>query len=443
MSEFAELLPSLDANVTQERASIGGHLERLAREDPEYHELVISIAAGIPPMEDGCRLSLNIPAHREEDRVYTSLGNMLISPTGQLKQVDNQGRQMPGDFFELVLCNNWGQSKGTDNTEAEARRFMTAYPDAPVRLISLELPDENANVGFARRLLQDVTLLRSYQRMSQRALLYIAIEDADNEGFDPTAVFSYVEHLDAHSDQVGARLHTAMNPITLSKIPHLFMRHRLHRLANIVMRYTPFDAGCPEGEADPCIRFVPASGYGVVYAAKDLVTAGGFRPAIMSEDYDIWKRLFDLEVSRGHDGLQLEMLPPYVITSPRRYLASDIQGHNMYGPGNWQRTNDLVRLPEEELIAQASEKHRADMDLQRMITTRQIGTVSMARMREHISPEAWRSCLGKVMLGLGFSTEDYTYDGTLQIHNWADVEARVQLYTPSQRLQAAMGIAGG
>lgn len=432
----------LSNNVAEERRLFTEHFERMQAEDPDYFGLVSSVADQFDPMPPECRLVFNIPACREQDRVYNALEMILIDKNGNPKQRDVQtGQPLPAGRFELMIFNNWGVSKGTDRTESEIQRFTERYPEAPVFPLSMELPDERGNVGFARRLLQDVTCLRSLRRPSQDGPLYIATEDADTEGYDPDTVDTYIRYLDEHPDEVGARSHIAMNPLTLRRVPHLFMRHRIHRLANILIKDAPLDYACPAGEGPYCTKFVPAAGYGIVYAAKDMIAAGGFQDAIMSEDYDMWKRMYGLENSRGKGGLQLQFLPPYSVTSPRRYVVSDYRGHNMYGPGNWESTDDLVRLPEEVLMEQIIEKHESDMELQRTITTRQVGSVAMERFRQHLTPTAWRAYLGRALLALGILPDEYSYDGeTLVIRNWEGIEERVRNYKPNRRIQRAMNL---
>jgi hypothetical protein len=422
----------------------GQHMEKVS-EDPSYFEYLTTAVDLLPPMTDDCRIAVNIPARQEEARVYDSLRKMFIDSRGGPKQLTRASKLLDPESYEVNIFDNWPIESSHDGTTEQIERFMRDYPYIPIHLISAGLPEPYANVGFARRLMQDVVVMRSRQRTNPAGRLYIASEDADNEGFDPYALSTYVDYLDRHPEAIGARMRMIMNLVTLSQVPHMFMDHRMARLESLLMQRADPIGPCSQREKDSgfCSRFLPPAGVGVAYTAADMLGVGGYRDAVHAEDFSLWMRLHKREIIRGNEGLRLQTLPTYTITSPRRLLASYVMEQNMYGPqSNFAGLHDVIRQPETELVAAAQQKH--PLEDRRAYIQSELSMAARYTLHRHASSaQRWRN-VGRLMLGLGFTTADYTAqnkDPEVTVHHWDDVEQAILQYQPGVRMQRAMNIA--
>jgi hypothetical protein len=433
----------MSERVNHDREVSASHLEETAA-DHGYYEFLTDAVERLPVMAEGCRIAVNIPACQEEDRIYRSLHNMFINTSEMPKQLTTDGRPLDPELYEVNIFDNWA-AKGThDGTSEQVERFMRDYPDIPVRLIAAGLPDQQANVGFARRLLQDTVVMRSLRRPGQAEPLYIASEDADNEGFDAYALSTYINYLDEHPDAVGARMHMSMNLVTLSQVPHQFISHRMARLEAVLMQRAGKTGPCSQREIENgfCSRYLPPAGVGVAYTAGDMLKVGGYRDATHSEDLSLWLRLHAREIARGNGGLRLHTLPTNTITSPRRLLASYIADEAMYGPGaDFTGLHDAIRQTEAEQVAMAKAKH--SLELQRATTQDELnGAARYTLYRHATSDERWRS-VSRLMLGLGFKTTDYEVQGKepeVIVRHWSSVEDRILHYQPNRRMRQSMNI---
>ncbi|CAN5328516.1 glycosyltransferase [soil metagenome] len=118
-----------------------------------------------PPDSQLC-VSVVIPARNEADNLEHTLNALRIQ-----RQAD--GTPIPWAQYEvLILLNNC-----TDCSVAVAESYQQRYPDFPLRIATIQLAPENANVGTARRLLMD----EAYRRLLQvgRPHGIIASTDAD------------------------------------------------------------------------------------------------------------------------------------------------------------------------------------------------------------------------------------------------------------------------
>jgi hypothetical protein len=207
---------SMSERIKHDYEIFGQHMEKVS-EDPSYFEYLTTAVDLLPPMTDDCRIAVNIPARQEEARVYDSLRKMFIDSRGGPKQLTRASKLLDPESYEVNIFDNWPIESSHDGTTEQIERFMRDYPYIPIHLISAGLPEPYANVGFARRLMQDVVVMRSRQRTNPAGRLYIASEDADNEGFDPYALSTYVDYLDRHPEAIGARMRMIMNLVTLSQ----------------------------------------------------------------------------------------------------------------------------------------------------------------------------------------------------------------------------------
>lgn len=101
------------------------------------------------PILKNCMISVVIPVRDEAAFLQKTLESFL-------KQTDLRGVPLDGEIFEIiVLLNNC-----RDDSVKIARKFQTENPQLNLHICEIELPAQNCNSGFVRRLLMDEAFFR-------------------------------------------------------------------------------------------------------------------------------------------------------------------------------------------------------------------------------------------------------------------------------------------
>lgn len=167
------------------RASITDYLAMLPS---DYARNVCDIARSLAPIEAPCALSIGIPvaAHEEEGYVYRAL-----------KSFSQQS--VSSDMFEVVLfCNHpdRGQNQQPiepDGSMQEVARFCDDFPQMRVRAFYQPLSSTEARIGYIRKLLSDVTIVRQLQRTNGAEDIILLRADADTHAARGTLVEKYLQ----------------------------------------------------------------------------------------------------------------------------------------------------------------------------------------------------------------------------------------------------------
>lgn len=159
-----------------------------------------------------------MPARNEADHLEQALNALRHQ-----RKVD--GTPISGRTYEvLVLLNNC-----TDQSVAIAQRYQQRYPAFPLRIATIQLPPEKANVGTARRLLMD----EAYRRLLQVGRPHGIIASTDSD----TIVDSYwIDQIQAEISKgcevVGGRILTRPdgNPVRINHLRDVMYRMLKARL---------------------------------------------------------------------------------------------------------------------------------------------------------------------------------------------------------------------
>lgn len=146
-----------------------------------------------PPDSQLC-ISVIVPARNEADHLEYALNALR-----RQRHVD--GTPLSERVYEvLLLLNNC-----TDQSAAVAQRYQRRYPTFPLRISTIQLPPERANVGTARRLLMD----EAYRRLLQvgRPQGIIASTDSDTI-VDPYWLDQIQAEISRGCEVVGGRILT-------------------------------------------------------------------------------------------------------------------------------------------------------------------------------------------------------------------------------------------
>ncbi len=152
-----------------------------------------------------CYASVVIPVRNEAKTILASLQAFI-------RQKQLNGKPIDFECFELlVLANNC-----TDNSVDLIRKFQQKHSFLHVYLTEVHLPNENANIGYVRRLLMN----DAYQRLRNNALGagVIMTTDSDSVVADQW-IISNLKEISAGADAVGGRI--TINSAQLRKMDKL------------------------------------------------------------------------------------------------------------------------------------------------------------------------------------------------------------------------------
>jgi hypothetical protein len=181
-------------DVDLDQLHINHYLETLLEKEPLTFSMVNELAGSVAPMHPDCRISVNIPAYNEERVIARALDAYLT-------------QDLPSECYEINVLVNSKQGEVLDETAQIARSIARDSP-VPINVFEAEFAPENANVGFARKILMDIALFRARSRLEYSAPLYIQHDDADIYEISPDHLSRVVATFDAnpHLDSVIRKL---------------------------------------------------------------------------------------------------------------------------------------------------------------------------------------------------------------------------------------------
>ena len=441
-----------DQTVETERTVFKKYLGRLSIVAPSYYDTIEQIADSCPEMNEKCRITVNMPASFEAATIGTALGHMLLRKNDgktELAQLQSTGEVLDPQTYEVFICSNRAKGTASDGTNTAIHDFAERHKSVVnIMAVDVELDGSIANNGMARRLLHDVTVMRSLNRDNQAGKHFIAAEDADIDGYDPDALDSYIKYLDTHPDKSAVRMRTERNPIVLKEVPHVLIKHRFMTQLITILRSAPFRASVNPNYNFRFNRKVP-SGYGTAFNTSDLIRAGGFPISGSGTDLYLGEQLAVMRGTRMDGrvlpaGNTVGAVASTVVASPRREIVAYLNNVAMYDNGNFtnRATQDITRQPIDNLIEQASNRNFNDsrqwlQDQMEQGLNRIVATAPSGEISDH--------SLRLLMTMIGFEKSDYLFeysDGKLRlrVQSWDTVEYLSSRYKPSSRIQRAMHV---
>lgn len=144
------------------------------------------------PILARCFVSTVIPVRDEAENLSETLESFT-------NQIDLQNLPLAPDIFEvIVLVNNSG-----DNSAAIAADWQSKNPTFNFHFAEINLPDENANIGFVRRLLMNEAYFRLTSNKFGGGI--IATTDGDTQISDDW-IANIVGEIENGADAVGGRI---------------------------------------------------------------------------------------------------------------------------------------------------------------------------------------------------------------------------------------------
>lgn len=450
--ELAAPAPERTRDVRYERESLGLYLQRLAHQAPEYAEFVADLSEACPPMDENCRLAITIPARQEGQTIYGALQHMLLRKDGEsvrLAQTNKDGSLLDPRTYEVTIgINHNDKGDETDTRGAvEAFKRFADEKNLPlsVNILDVTLPPGFDNVGMIRRIMDDVTFMRSCQREHQNRPLYIATEDADICGYDSEAFSSYIRHLDEHPDRSAARLRYYFDVYALKEVPYSFIQQRLAGFTLALLRSTPYEY--PNNPVPHRYSHGRILGAGTAITAADLANAGGFPIIGKCEDMLFGEHLSVLHGREHTDG---SIIPAYDVVgkeygkivrySARRLIASHVSNILPYEGDSFtdETMTQLTRQPIEELISFAQERNVGSS--RKVIESLLQSSLDVLMANAPDEATATRT-MKTIMVLLGFEKDDYQLNtgqsSQIAVNDWSNIERRVENYTPGKRIAKA------
>ncbi|QJW90063.1 glycosyltransferase family 2 protein [Spirosoma taeanense] len=145
------------------------------------------------------------------------------------RQQDPHGQPLPPAHYEvLLLANNC-----TDRSYAIARQYQRQFPDFPLHVAQIALPDHQANVGTVRRLLMD----EAYRRLMSLDKPQGIIASTDGDTIvDPQWVYQTLQEIANGNDAVGGRILTRPDgsPVRINHLRNVTYRTLIARAESIL-----------------------------------------------------------------------------------------------------------------------------------------------------------------------------------------------------------------
>jgi hypothetical protein len=305
----------VERNVEREQKRIR---EYIAAQDPVYRAELDSLATLVGPMHPKCRLSVIIPARFEEP----NLSNLL---TQYAKQIDEQGKPLDPDLYEINIIVNRKQGETPDKSMEVIAEWKKENPSIHVNAIDKEFSPQQANVGTARKYITDLALLRSVTRSTAAGPLYIESEDADLISLDRRTVSKLVRNFDSEPQLDILRGIQDRQPEVLRKNHLLFFERRVWDFMEVFMRRQAYRPENMENSSFVWNRVI-SGGWNTAYTAESYTQIGGYVPDLITEDMKIgWKisYLRGQQNEKGEFVLNTQTVKTSGLrasSSPRRFL---------------------------------------------------------------------------------------------------------------------------
>lgn len=415
-------------NVEKEREEIEAYLKKLETTDPSHSALIHELTANQSPMKNTTRVVVNVPAWMEGKNLYRLLDQYT-------KQIDKNGNELDANLYEINIIVNRKKGTPADNSVGEIEKFKADTKakgkNYNINYVDVEFDEPFNNVGNARRVITDITLIRSLARTSQTDQLYIESEDGDLVNVDPKTVINLIESLDNNPHLDAVRGIQDRLPEAMMENDYLFLYRRAQDFKEMLLR-----RGAYRPERNPRANYtwnrVITGGWNTGFTAQAYAMIGGYNPyQTKGEDMIMGERF---SMARG-DGIMpntdvIGKVPTRSDSSPRRYIWEAASGKAAYGPDFEDESvnKELRDKSPEELMQSISHLARLD-DPNASFFQAMLNNEFQFIRATTPNEEKAQSVTQFALMSLGFKREDYEFKNSkLIILEWANVKNALNNY---------------
>ena len=418
---------AIERNVGRERDTIKKYLDHESATNPEHFRMMEQVAASLGEMDDANRVSINVPAWMEGRSLEHFLGEYV-------KQTDKQGDVLDPNLYEINILINRETGAVPDDSVEVIEKFIADFErtngERPnIRYADVELDTGYNNVGYARKLLTDATMLRSLRRQNQAESLYIESEDADMISIDKRTVVNLMTKLDENPELDAVRGVQDRSPEHMKENDMLFLRRRAWDFFEIMARSKQF-----RNPTSPRWNFTfnrtVTGGWNTGYSAEAYVLIGGYEVVQAGEDMSIGEKM---TMIRGNgDVPNLDVVGTVSSrsnSSPRRFINEIAKQKDAYADfTNPEDNKDIRQKSLDELLDSIKDYERINDSNKKEFEHYIASTYEWAKSATPTEQDA-KQFERRLLFWLGFKQGDYEIEnGSVKVKSWDNIKSSLDSY---------------
>jgi len=283
------------------------------------------------PMNTKCKIAICIPAagHQEGNNIYKTLSNYKDQRT-------SKGEKIDPNAYELVVFVNHPKDKAPDKTLSEVQRFQNDNPGVPVRVFYKQLDPSDAKIGYVRKYLTDLMLLRHQQAPNNKNDLILVSNDADNHGVSKTYIDNFLQKFDKNPNIDGVLGKIDWQLDAYKKDPLAYIGTRFMQFLDISYRY-------PKNDSSK-LPAIGSSGANFAYKSSIYAAVGGYNiHSDVAEDVGFGKMIKYARKNNANAPIIFGGMKSIIYTDARRLV--DALKRGLAPAGMWDKfgANDELR----------------------------------------------------------------------------------------------------
>ena len=417
----------VERSVERERQVLETYIDKQRETNPAHVEAVERVVEAIAPMDDDCRVSINVPAWMEAKNLEHFLDEYL-------HQTDRAGNPIDLKLFEVNVLVNRKTGSEADNSVEVINTFVDEYQartgkKPPVNYYDVELDPPYNNVGYARKLLTDAVVMRSVKRPDQKQPLYIETEDADLVNVDPQVVNNVITKMDAEPQLDAVRGVQDRAPEYLKDNDYLFIRRRAADFFEVLARNKRF-RNPDQPNWDFTWNRIVTGGWNTAYSAEIYAQIGGYDVVVAGEDMSLGEKMTMVRGDGSRPNLEVVgKVPSRSDSSPRRFIHEIFNDKAAYEDFGNEEDNEAIREQSiEEMLDSISYYSRITDENQDDFTNYLNHQFAFLQSVTPTTADAIQ-LTKRMLFFLGLKKDDYTISTNgLEVQNWDNVRAALNSY---------------
>lgn len=323
----------IKGDINRERRAISNYLKSLKS---DYYAFLKKCAKAttMREMAPECRVAVIVPSYNEGKNILRFLESYSTQKKDLVSLLDN-------GLYEINIILNRPKREPEDSEGIRSiKQFMSLNPAIQVNWISIEMEERYEmgvrGVGLARKIMTDLTLLRSLSRISQAGRLFIQSEDCDHHNVDPRTISSVIRTFESKPWLDAVYGVQDRDPGIMKRNALLFMERRMWYFIERILQMEKIRIGNRVVErrlpGAPHWNFnwhrVVTGGWNTAFTAEAYSLIGGYNGHMTKgEDMDIGQRISIMRGRRENGKIipcvdTIGRIYTRISSSPRRFLYS-------------------------------------------------------------------------------------------------------------------------